>query len=60
MAQSTDLNPIERLWALLDREIGERSLTKKDDLKKFVLDAWGKIDKKKNSKISRINALSAK
>lgn len=46
-AQSPDLNPIEHLWALLDNEIGERSFTKKDDLKTAVTNAWGKIDAQK-------------
>lgn len=46
-AQSPDLNPIEHLWAILDREIGDRALKKKDELREAVLLAWEKIEKQK-------------
>ena len=42
-AQSPDLNPIEHLWAILDRKIGDRSLRKKEELKEAVTAAWAKI-----------------
>lgn len=45
-AQSPDLNPIEHLWALLDREIGPRSYTRDDNMKNAVLAAWSKINPK--------------
>lgn len=46
-AQSPDLNPIEHLWAILDREIGDRAFRKKEDLKESGPVAWEKIDKQK-------------
>lgn len=50
-SQSPDLNPIEHLWALLDRKIGERLFSKKDDLKRAVTDAWGAMDQKQIRKL---------
>lgn len=42
-AQSPDLNPIEHLWAILDRKIGDRSFSKKGELKEAVKKAWNEI-----------------
>lgn len=42
-AQSPDLNPIEHLWYILDRKIGDRAFRKKDDLKAAMVEAWEKI-----------------
>ena len=42
-AQSPDLNPIEHLWEIVDRKIGDRSFSKKDNLKVAIEEAWEKI-----------------
>ena len=42
-AQSPDLNPIEYLWEILDRKIGDQSFSKKDNLKVAIEEAWEKI-----------------
>ena len=42
--QSSDLNPIEPLWTLLDKKIANRAFTKKEDLKKAVVKSWSNID----------------
>lgn len=43
-AQSPDLNPIEHLWAVLDRKAGPRSLRKKEDLKELIESSWNEIE----------------
>ena len=43
-SQSPDLNPIEHLRTLLDKKIGNRAFTKKEDLKKAVVKSWSNID----------------
>lgn len=50
-SQSPDLNPIEHLWAVLDREIGPRKLSKKDDLKLEITNAWERINKDVSKKL---------
>ena len=42
--QCPDLNPIEHLWILLDKKIGNRVFTKKEDFKKAVVKSWSNID----------------
>ena len=38
-SQSLDLNPIENLWYILDRKIGDRAFRRKDDLKEAIMSA---------------------
>ena len=38
-AQSPDLNPIEHLWAILDKKCGTRCLKRKEDLKIMLQEA---------------------
>lgn len=42
-AQSPDINAIENLWSKLEREIRKHEIRCKDDLKKALLEEWGKI-----------------
>lgn len=50
-AQSPDLNPIEHLWAILDRKIGDRSFRKKEELKVAVEKAWAEISSDETQKL---------
>lgn len=53
-SQSPDLNPIEHLWALLDRKIGERSFSKKDDLKRAVTEQIRKLIESMPSRLGAV------
>lgn len=44
VAQSPDLNPIEHLWAELERRIAKRCPKSKDDLKAMITSEWSKIE----------------
>ena len=50
-SQSPDLNPIENLWSILDRKIGERSFTRKEALKEAVQKAWCEMDIKQTKSL---------
>lgn len=41
--QSPDLNVIENLWSKLETEIRNHKISNKEDLKKALLEEWGKI-----------------
>ena len=41
--QSPDLNPIEHLWAYLDKKVRQRTVSNKEELKKTILEEWQKI-----------------
>lgn len=41
--QSPDLNPIEHLWEHLDRQVRQRTITSKEDLKRCLVEEWEKI-----------------
>jgi len=41
--RSPDLNPIENLWAHIQRLVSERGPSDTEELKKFVVDVWNKI-----------------
>ena len=40
---SPDLNPIENLWAILDRRVQARYPTSKEDFKRKLKEEWAKI-----------------
>lgn len=42
-AQSPDMNVIENLWALLDKNIRKHKISNKQDLKKALVEEWQKI-----------------
>jgi len=42
-AHSPDLNPIENLWALLNRKLADLHPTTLDDLKAKTIQAWNSI-----------------
>lgn len=42
-ARSPDLNPIETLWAIVQRSVSLRGPRDRDELIKFVVDEWEKI-----------------
>ncbi len=42
-ARSCDLNPIEQLWALIQREVSNRGPTDRDELIRFVMEEWEKF-----------------
>jgi hypothetical protein len=42
-AQSPDLNPIEHLWYLLEKELGDRRFKTKDELKTALTAAWNRL-----------------
>lgn len=44
-AQSPDLNPIENLWEIVDRQIRLHNYTRKEDLSNAVLSEWQKVSK---------------
>ena len=50
-AQSPDMNVIENLWALLDRNIRKHQISNKNDLKKVILDEWNKITPETTQKL---------
>ena len=50
-AQSPDLNPIEHLWAILDKKCGTRCLKRKEDLKIMLQEAWADIDSDTTKKL---------
>jgi len=39
-ARSPDLNPLENLWALLQRKVSDRGPTDADELREIVLEEW--------------------
>ena len=43
-SQSPDLNPIEHLWAILEKQLGERRFKTKDQLKEALRMAWSNIE----------------
>lgn len=57
--QSTDLNPIEHLWADLERQIKKRELRTKNDLKNALKEEWDRIspDRTKKLVLSMTNRL---
>ena len=50
-SQSLDLNPIENLWYILDRKIGDRAFRRKDDLKEAIMSAWDNIKTKETQNL---------
>jgi hypothetical protein len=42
-ARSPDLNPIEQLWAIIQKRVSERGPTEADELKRFVQEEWDNI-----------------
>ena len=42
-AQSPDLNVIENLWSVLERNIRNHNISNASDLKRALLEEWGKI-----------------
>ena len=63
-AQSPDLNPIENLWSILDRQITSRRPNNEADLYDIVLNAWQNLEpiqlmKLSDSMPSRIAAVIA-
>lgn len=42
-AQSPDLNPIEHLWYLLEKELGNRRFKTKDELKTALIASWDRL-----------------
>ena len=42
-AQSPDINPIENLWVHLKKKVGKRSPTNRNELIRFIKEAWEKI-----------------
>ena len=40
--QSPDLNPIENLWDDIDRRVRKHKISKKDDLKRILIEEWEK------------------
>jgi hypothetical protein len=43
-AQSPDLNPIENLWALLDKSVSGRRPKTEDELFQILVEAWHNLD----------------
>ena len=43
-AQSPDLNPIENLWAILDRQLKDRQPGTQDELFQVLQDGWNALD----------------
>ena len=42
-SQSTDLNPIENLWALLDKKISDRNPSNEDELFEIIQKGWQEL-----------------
>ena len=42
-ANSSDLSPIEQIWAIIKRRLMNRKINKIDELEKAVVDEWNKI-----------------
>ena len=42
--KSPDLNPIEMLWSILDKQLASRSINSRAALMKWLQEEWGKID----------------
>lgn len=59
--QSPDLNPIEHLWAHMEKKLRERPIRSKNDLKSALQDIWANIppDVTKNLVISMNRRLQA-
>ena len=49
--QSPDINPIEHLWAYLKQEIHKSPISKKEDLKNSITQAWSKISPEVTKKL---------
>ena len=45
-ARSPDLNPIENLWAILARKVGNRLPVDEAELEKFFIEEWDAIPKR--------------
>ncbi|GFU92514.1 RNase H domain-containing protein [Trichonephila clavipes] len=43
-AQSPELNPIEHVWDYLQQNLHEHQISNKQDLRKYVVEEWTKID----------------
>ena len=61
-AQSPDMNVIENLWALLDKNIRSHKISNKEELKRALLEEWQKITLETTQKLvhsmpTRIQAL---
>ena len=57
-SQILELNPIENLWYILDRIIGDRAFRCKDNLKEAIMSAWDNITTR-DSKFGQLNAKSS-
>ena len=42
-SQSPDLDPFEYLWEELDRRIGQRKISNRDELLQYLLEEWRKL-----------------
>ena len=53
MAKSPDMNPIEHLWAILDRAVWKKSRkpTSREELRTRLREAWAEISKEKISEL---------
>ncbi|GFX19797.1 transposable element Tcb1 transposase [Trichonephila clavipes] len=49
--QSSDLNPIEHLWDLLERKIRQHHITSKEMLKRVIVTEWNTISSEETSKL---------
>ena len=43
VSQSPDLNPIEHLWAHVEKKLKDRRISKKADLKNLISSFWSEI-----------------
>jgi len=43
-AVSSDINPIENVWAVLKTRVNRRNPSNEDELRKFILEEWQNID----------------
>ncbi|GFT31727.1 transposable element Tcb1 transposase [Trichonephila clavipes] len=44
-AQSPDINPIEHVWDYLQQKLYEHQISNKQDLGKYLVEEWTKIDR---------------
>ncbi|GFU37339.1 transposable element Tcb1 transposase [Trichonephila clavipes] len=54
-AQSPDLNPIEHVWDYLQQKVYEHQISNKQDLRKFLVEEWTKINRSFCKKIDPIH-----